>query len=162
VPYWAACQLQASRTRLAEHFLQLNGYEVYCPRIRTAHNGSALLFPAYAFVSIELQWRAAARAPGVLRIVLNGNGEHPARVPDGVIADLRGREGPDGLIELPAAPRPRELRPGDRLRIIKGPFQDKLPLFQGVKPRQRVEVLLQLLGGERHLVVARSAVMPAP
>ena len=32
--YWAACRLQPNRTALALHFLNLQGYEVYCPRLR--------------------------------------------------------------------------------------------------------------------------------
>ena len=162
MPYWAAAQLQPQRDRLAGHFLRLNGYQVYCPRVRSAHNGSALLFPAYAFVSIELQWRAAARAPGVLRVVLNGNGDHPAHVPDRIIDELRAREDIDGLITLPAPPKPRGLRPGAKVRITQGPLRDQFGIYAGQRAHERVAILLTLLGAQRPLVLARSAVMPVP
>jgi hypothetical protein len=32
--YWAACRLQPNRAALALHFLNLQGYEIYCPRLR--------------------------------------------------------------------------------------------------------------------------------
>jgi hypothetical protein len=31
--YWTACRLQPNRTALALHFLNLQGYEVYCPQL---------------------------------------------------------------------------------------------------------------------------------
>ena len=39
------------------------------------------LFPGYLFLAIELQWHAARTAPGVARLVMDG--ERPARVPIG-------------------------------------------------------------------------------
>ena len=86
--------------------------------------GRPLLFPGYLFVLIELQWHAARWAPGVVRLVMNGVG--PAAVPDGVIADLKGRE-TGGLIDLP---RPPKFRTGDRLRVISGPFDGHVGLYQ--------------------------------
>ena len=71
--YWACAQLETRRERTALHFLGLNGFTTYCPRIRAqrpAHDGerSTWLFPGYAFVWIELQWHAARWAPGVVRL----------------------------------------------------------------------------------------------
>ena len=64
-------------------------------------------------------------------------------------AELRGRER-DGLIELPKAPG---LKPGDHVRIIAGPFSERLALYEGQTSHERVAVLLQFLGG-RHRRVA--------
>ena len=35
-----------------------------------------------------------------------------------------------------------------------GPFADHVGLFAGMRPRQRVEILLQLLGGEQRVTLA--------
>jgi transcription antitermination factor NusG len=96
--YWACAQLEANRERLALHCLGLRGFEVYLPRLRVKRITPArktsvqapALFPGYAFVLIELQWHAARWSPGVLRLVLDG--DRLARVPDKVIAELKGRE----------------------------------------------------------------------
>jgi transcriptional antiterminator RfaH len=146
--YWACAQLEANRERLALHCLGLRGFEVYLPRLRVKRITPArktsvkapALFPGYAFVLIELQWHAARWSPGILRLVLDG--DRPAKVPDKVIAELKGRER-NGLVELPSPPG---LRRGDKVRITRGIFTGQLALFDGMRPHERVAVLLQLLG----------------
>jgi len=156
VAYWTCAQLLANRTALALHCLTLAGYEVYHPRLRVhrRNHGRRIeaappLFPGYCFVAIELQWHTARWTPGVIRLVLDGTG--PARVPDSVIAELRGRER-GGLIELP---KPPPLRRGARVRILRGPFTGHLAIFADMRPRERVEILLQLLGGEQRVTLAK-------
>ena len=101
--YWCAAQLENNRVALATHHLKLSGYKVYAPRLRTYRFSSGrkveerpLLFPSYAFVWIDLQWHRARWCCGVIRLIMAGDAT-PARVPDGVIADLKGRE-TDGSI----------------------------------------------------------------
>jgi transcriptional antiterminator RfaH len=146
--YWACAQLEANRERLVLHCLGLAGYQTYLPRIRVRRitqsrkvsARTSPLFPGYAFVLIELQWHAARWSPGILRLVLDG--DRPAKVPDSVITELKGRER-NGLIELPT---PRRFHRGDRVRIVGGIFAGQLALFDGMRPHERVAVLLRLLG----------------
>ena len=153
--YWCAARLQARREHLALRFLAQSGYETYFPQLRE-HRFSygrkievrPALFPGYAFVLIQLQWHTARWAPGTLGLIMDDSG--PAKVPDGVIAEIRRRE-VDGLIELPKA---GPLRRGARVRILRGPFTGHLAIFADMKPRQRVEILLQLLGGEQRVTLA--------
>ena len=98
---------------------------------------------------IELQWWRARWAVGVSRIIMDGL--QPARVPDGVIDALRKRE-KNGFVMLPPPPT---LRRGDRVRILRGPFADHLAVYAGMRAHERVEVLLQLLGGMQAVTMAR-------
>ena len=157
MPFWACAQLQPARERLALHCLALAGYVTYLPRLRQHRvsrgrriETTPALFPGYAFVLIELQWHQARWAPGVTRIVLDG--AVPARVPDEVIAEIRSRER-GGLVELP----PR-LKHGDPVRILRGPLAGLVGLYAGMKPRERVEVLLAILGGAQRVTLAADAV----
>ena len=143
--YWACAQLKTHRERLALHCLALAGFTTYLPRLRVRRTTPArkvppALFPGYAFVLIELQWHSATKAPGVIRLVLDGT--RPAKVPDKVIDDLKKRER-GGLIELPAPPG---FRRGDRVRITRGILTGQAGLYEGMAARDRVQVLLQLLG----------------
>ena len=135
------------------HFLGQAGFAIWLPRIRerTIIRGRRQyvlrpLFPGYLFITIELQWHAARTTPGVTRLVMDGI--VPARVPDRVIEELRGRER-NGVIELPGPPR--RLRPGGRVRVTGGPFRGHVGLVAGMSPRERVIVLLSLLGAQQRV-----------
>jgi transcriptional antiterminator RfaH len=161
--FWAAAQLQPQRDGLALQCLRQAGFETYAPRLREpriAHGRkitrTPLLFPGYLFVLIELQWHTARWSPGVVRLVMNGIG--PAAVPEAVIEDLKGRE-TGGLIDLP---RPPKFRPGDRVRVLHGPFTGHVGLYHGMRPRERVEVLLAILGGSQRVTLAVDAVEAVP
>jgi transcriptional antiterminator RfaH len=157
--YWACAQLEANRERLALHCLGLAGYQTYLPRIRVqrltqTHKLGALtapLFPGYAFVLVKQQWHAARWSPGVLRLVLDG--DRPAKVPDKVIAELKGRER-GGLVELPADPG---FRRGDRVRVVAGPLAGLEGLVEGLRPHGRIEILLALLGSQQKVELAQAA-----
>jgi transcription antitermination factor NusG len=103
-------------------------------------------------VLIDLQWHAARWTPGIVRIVLDG--ASPARVSDAVIAEIRSRER-NGLVELP---KPPQFKRGDAVRILKGPFVHHVGLYHGMKPRDRIEVLLSLLGGRQRVTLPRDDV----
>jgi len=154
--YWACARLEPHREALALHCLAINGYTAYLPRLREqrVRNGRKIevrtpLFGPYCFVAIKLQWHAARWSVGVLNLIMNG--VQPAKVPDAVIDAIRSRER-NGAIELPRHPG---FKVGDQVRILGGPFRNHLALFAGMKPRERVEILLQLLGGEQRVTLAK-------
>jgi transcriptional antiterminator RfaH len=165
--YWAAARLQPHREQVALNFLKLSGFETYFPRMRERRvvRGRRVvvtppLFPGYAFVAIELQWQAARWCPGVLSLVMDG--ERPAKVPDRDIAALRTHER-DGFVVLPKQPKlSSDFRLGDRLRVLSGPFSGYFGLYAGMSPRDRVSVLLKMLGGEREVALPRGDVAIAP
>jgi hypothetical protein len=81
------------------------------------------------------------------------DGPVPARVPDAVISEIRSRER-GGLVELPKL----RLEPRARVRVLQGPLQDHIDLLGALRPHERVLVLLQLLGGEQRVELARNAI----
>ena len=127
----------------------------YLPRIRERRlsHGRRIevrppLFPGYCFLVVEAQFYSARWSIGVLGLIMDGN--RPARVAGQIIDDLRQREC-NGLIELPKRP---PLKAGDQVRILQGVFAGHLAIFADMKPRERVEILLQLLGGEQRVTLA--------
>ena len=152
--YWTAAQLEPNRERIALHLLARENFTVYAPRLRERRtirgrpeDREAPLFPGYAFVLITLQWSAARWCPGVRRLVMDGL--QPARVPDAVIEEIRGRER-NGVVELPR----RLLKPGDRVRLLADPFRGHLAIYAGMSAHERVAVLLQILGGPQRVTLA--------
>jgi transcriptional antiterminator RfaH len=159
VPYWAAARAQPNREAVAQRFLQLAGYTVYAPRLREhrVSHGRRIetrppLFPGYLFVEIVVGWWQARWCPGTLGLVMSCG--LPVRVPDSVLDDIRKRE-VGGLIELP---RPSKFHPRDRVQILRGAFAGHVGLYAGMKPRERVEVLLAILGGAQRVTLAADAV----
>jgi transcriptional antiterminator RfaH len=109
------------------------------------------LFPGYLFVWVVRGWWDARWSPGVVRLIMDGL--LPARVPDAVISEIRSRER-RGLIELPKL----RLEPGMRVKVLQGPLQDQIGLLAALRPHERVLVLLQLLGGQQRVELARSSI----
>ena len=84
------------------------------------------------------------------------DGEQPARVPDAVIAEIKSRER-NGFVELV---KPHGLRPGMRVRVVSGPLSEQIGMLAALRPHERVLVLLQLLGGQQRVELARNAIEP--
>jgi transcription antitermination factor NusG len=152
MPYWCAARLVPRHEAFALHCLAASGYETYLPRLReqrVSHGRKILvtppLFPGYAFVLITLHWHTARWAPGTCGLIMDG--PQPARVPDRVIDEIRARER-NGLVELP---KPPLVRRGDRVRVVHGPLAGLAGLYEGMRPRERVLVLLTVLGACRRV-----------
>ena len=156
MPYWT-CRLQPSRANLALNLLRQFGYRTYYPLIAAKRSIIPVaLFPGYCFIVVQPAWWQANSCPGVIRL-LRGNGERPAEIADHIVDSIRAREDRrTGLIKLPKA---RGLQRGDRVKVIRGPFEGKLGvLHAGMDSRQRVNILLAVLGGERRVLLPKDAV----
>jgi transcription antitermination factor NusG len=157
--YWACAQVEPHQERAAQHFLALNGFESYCPRLRVIRRSHGrrieakpCLFPSYVFVVIVSGWWSARWCPHVTKLILNG--ATPAVVADSVIDEIRSRER-GGLVELP---RRDGLKVGDQVRVVTGALQGQLALFQEQRAHERVLVLLTMLGGQQRVVLPKSDV----
>jgi transcriptional antiterminator RfaH len=116
------------------------------------------LFPGYCFILIQLQWHGANMVAGVIRLLMDG--QQPAHVADAVIDGIRERE-VGGVVRLPKPPR---LKPGDRVHVLRGPFEGHFGLYKGMAPHDRCFVLRSLLGGQTRTEMAGAdvAVASAP
>jgi transcriptional antiterminator RfaH len=119
----------------------------------------APLFPRYLFVAIDRmtqRWRAIHSTIGVTRLVCRG--EEPAALPHDIIAELRGREDERGFIRLDLRPR---FTPGDQIQVVGGAFANCLGLFEGMADKERVAILLDLLGRKVRVILDGEAIAAA-
>jgi transcriptional antiterminator RfaH len=158
VTYWCVAQTKPLCELTAQRFLALNGYETYLPRLRGVRRNHGRkvetrlpLFPSYLFIWIVSEWYRARSTPHVARLVLHGSA--PARISPEIISEIRARE-VGGLVELPT----KLLEPGDRVRVLSGPFRDQLGVLGALRPHERVVVLLQLFGSAQRVELARDAI----
>lgn len=150
-PRWFVVQTQANREGKAVHHLERQGFQTYLPRYlkrrshaRKIETVPAPLFPGYLFVAIDLaaqRWRAIQSTIGVLRLVTNG--EAPAPVPTAIVDAVRQREDDNGFVKVD---RRSAFGRGDKVRVLAGAFTDSLGLVDGLADRERVAILLDLLG----------------
>ena len=147
---WYAVYTKQGQEGLAEANLRRQGFETYMPRLagrRQARKIAAVIlpmFPRYLFVRVDTEtmpWRSINGTIGVSYLV--SFGERPAKIADRVIDEIRGREGADGLVRLPGAER---FRPGEKVEITEGPMREVNGLFTAATEKERVVVLMSLLG----------------
>jgi hypothetical protein len=104
----------------AEVNLRNQGFIPLLPRV-IGRSGVAPLFPRYLFVGHDrpIAPPSLGNTYGVRYVVQCG--DRPARVPNAVIAELRGRMDERGIVHLETTPKPDELyakRERDRVRAL--------------------------------------------
>lgn len=165
-PSWFVAHTHPHAETKARAHLNRQGFEVYFPRYlkrrrhaRRIETVAAPLFPRYLFVAVDLaaqRWRSIYSTVGVTRLVCNG--DDPAAVPDGIVEGLKSREDTDGFIKLDFRP---PFRAGDKIRVLDGAFISCLGLFEGMAERERVAILLDLLGRKVRVVLDADLVAAA-
>jgi transcriptional antiterminator RfaH len=163
---WYVVQTRPRAENLAVGHLNRQGFPTYFPRYlkRRRHARrvdliTAPFFPRYLFVAIDLEaqrWRSIHSTLGVSQLVCNG--DQPTIVDESIIEDLRRRENELGFIQLDQQSR---FRHGDKVRVLEGAFFDSLGLFEGMTDRERVTILLDLLGRKVRVIMDADFVVAA-
>jgi transcriptional antiterminator RfaH len=148
---WFVVQTQSHCETKAAHHLSRQGFETYLPRYlkrrrhaRRVESVAAPLFPRYLFVAIDIgaqRWRAIQSTVGVARLVCHG--DQPAPLRGDVVDEMRRRENDAGFVQIDRRPL---FAPGAKVRILAGAFAEAFGLYEGVSDRDRVVILLDLLG----------------
>ena len=160
---WYVVHTQAQNEGRADLNLRRQGFVTYLPRYlrsrRHARRTETVvrpLFPRYLFVALDVardRWRAVQSTFGVSNLVVIGN--HPVPLPDGVVDEIRAREGEQGYVKLGLPPG---VKPGSSIRLIDGIFADYRGVFERLADDRRVAVLLNLLGREVRVFVLAASV----
>lgn len=161
---WYCIQSKVSSEESAKRNLDRQGFETYLPMMPTDLRKNRArdkelepLFKGYLFLRLSEQsgdWSPIKNTIGVLKLVRFG--EHPARVPDGLIAELKERENSLGLHDVVA-----DYRRGDRVVVRSG---GSLEYCQGIFRKSagaRVYILMDILGRETEVCLLRRNIEPA-
>jgi transcriptional antiterminator RfaH len=163
---WHVVQVHVHAEAKAQMHLARQGFETYLPRYlrrrrhaRRTDTVAAPLYPSYLFVTFNPLihgWRSIHSTVGVARLVCNGN--VPAAIDAAIIGGLKSRENAQGFIQLERRP---QFAAGDKVRVREGVFTDCLGLFEGMGDRERVAILLDLLGRKVRVVLDEEFVVAA-
>ncbi len=145
---WFALATHPHREAEATRNLVRQGFEAYCPMVlkhirhaRRDFDAPRPLFPGYVFAEQQdptRRWRPLLSTVGVRSVVMSGDA--PARLPAGLVENLKSRE-VEGNICVPEAP----FKIGQRVTIRGGAFDGLICQIAAMKENDRVLVLLDLL-----------------
>jgi len=161
---WFCLKSQPKHEKLAAQFLRTHaGLEVFCPLLRFQRvtvSGKKwfeeALFPGYLFARFPYRthFRLVASSMGVTKVV--GFGGRPVVVEENIIEELRQFARDNEVVEI--SPR---VEPGDEVTLLDGPFKGLRAVVTRVMPaKERVAVLLDLLGTQREVEVTLERVVP--
>jgi transcriptional antiterminator RfaH len=158
---WYVTHVLANREFGAAMQVEAQQFRVFLPyvvrTVRHARQTRAVrkaAFPGYLFVALDLRrdrWRSINGTIGVSRLITGGAGA-PQPVPDGVVETLFSY-----IDETGACRFDRDLTVGQTVRVIAGPLAAAIARLVRLDARGRVQVLLEILGGQVHATVERSA-----
>jgi transcriptional antiterminator RfaH len=163
---WYVAFTQSNCEMRAATHLHNQEFPAYVPRFlkrrrhaRRIDTFAVPLFPRYVFVGLDVErqrWRSVNGTVGVSHLICQG--DRPTPVGETIINAIAMREGEDGLVRL--APT-CSFKPGQTIRVTDGLFTDQLGLYEGLADRERVRVLLNLLGRKVRVVIESEAVAVA-
>lgn len=157
--FWAVAISKPGNENRAIVNLKRQGYDYYLPKYLSRIGKETkikILFPRYIFVQIEQQWHQINSTFGISRLILGNDGK-PAIVHDKIISDLKMREDKTGLISLPETSK---FQKGQGVRVVTGPFDGYSGLYDGMRPNDRVRVLIEMLGQTVQIELAEKDLAP--
>jgi transcriptional antiterminator RfaH len=161
---WYLVYAKPREESVAKTNLERQHYETYLPLMRQVRKRLgrrvtvvAPMFPRYLFIHLDEttdNWGPIRSTLGVVSLVRFGM--KPAQVPDSLITTLRAREDETGIQVVSAD----EFKPGARVRLTEGGFAGYEGIFQAKSGRDRVVVLLDILGRPTPTIVDTSSLEP--
>lgn len=163
--HWYVVQTRPHAEIKAQEHLRRQGFTTYLPQFiksrrhaRKTERVGRPLFPRYMFVlidSTQQSWHSIRSTVGVSSLV--GGEKGPIAVRDGVIDALRAREDTNGYVRQNSPP----LLQGAAVRVIDGVFAACLGLFECMSDKDRVAVLLDLLGRRVRVILEAESITAA-
>jgi transcriptional antiterminator RfaH len=162
---WYAVNTLPHQEARAAANLSLQGYHAWLPSIfrsrrhaRRIDTIKSPLFPGYLFVELDVEceaWSSINGTFGVRRLLCSQ--DRPMAVPAPFISALRCTLNDQGTVVAADA----GLKPGAKVRMIAGPFVNCVGTLLSLAAKDRVALLLNVLGQEVSTVVSRRILVPA-
>ena len=143
---WFVVATKPARESVAARQLGNQSFDVFLPmRNATMRKAKKLLtkpkplFPGYVFVRMRpdaVRWRAINGTLGVKYILAQDN--RPIPLPCGFVEAILDRTGADGAVSYGP-----QLKIGDKVSMMAGPFANEVGELMAMDARGRVEVLMR-------------------
>jgi len=156
---WLVVRTKARQELRAIRHLEEQDFKTYCPEIPRYNGvkeivGKQILFPGYCFVQfVDLSVSSIRSTPGVLDVISFGAERKLSLLSEGVVKDVR-------AVEAFYNQKLSGFQSGDLVSLIKGPFRGLQGLYSK-KSKERVEILLMLLGRQQLVLVPSNHIQQA-
>lgn len=161
---WYVAMTLSRKERVAVANLGNQNFRTFVPlqqvmrrHARRYRNELVPAFPGYVFIVLDTamhRWRSVDGTLGVARLLRDGDG--PLAVAPEIVETLVRSSNSRGVLVFEPP-----LAAGDKVRLISGPFAESLGVLQRLDGEDRVQLLLQLLGGPVKVTVPRDYVTAA-
>ena len=159
---WFAAMTQPQREGVAVDNLRRQGFCTFSPleRVTRRHARKTIattapVFRGYVFVRLDFlraRWRSINGTPGVRSLVTSG--DSPLAIRPGIVETLVASTGSDGILEFTDP-----LQPGMTVRLRAGPFAEHLGVIERLDGRDRLVLLMNLMGGQVRAGVFRDMIL---
>ncbi|WP_419902598.1 transcription termination/antitermination protein NusG [Kiloniella sp.] len=146
---WYVVNTQTNQENRAEINLIRQGYQVFLPFFMKSRKHARkidvvkrALFPGYLFVKLDTEvdsWNSINNTYGVRRLISNGH--RLPSLPDQFVASLKDTNTLQDHIDP-------DLQLGAKVKFLSGPFTDVIGTLSQMVDKERITVLLNLLGRE--------------
>ena len=151
---WCVAQVKPYSYNSAIQNLERQGFETFLPKMETTQRQenkflvkNVYVFPGYMFVCLDqniITWTKINSTYGVSKILTFSN--KPAEISSDLILELKNR------YEINSKPTQKEnLQKGDAIKFYSGPFTDLIAKVESVEEKNRIWILLEVMGGYQRL-----------
>jgi transcription elongation factor/antiterminator RfaH len=158
---WFLAYTSPHQEVVAKTHLRRQGFRSFLPRyVKTVRHArkfrtvNAPMFPRYLFVALNLErdrWRSINGTTGITNLFMMDDRPIPAR--EGIVETLIQSADITGRLQFSDP-----LEPGQKVRLVAGPFAQALGILRKLNDTGRVEVLLEIMGGGVRVRLPRSSV----
>ncbi len=152
---WYLIKTKPRQEIKAKKNLENQGYRAFCPMAKI-NNRLVVLFAGYLFVQLNEKtqnWSPVNSTKGVSQFVKFGL--NFAKVPTSVIEFIKTNQ----HITAGKLNNLNKFKPGDKVQISDGAFNNYMAIFKCYKSDERVILLMNLLGHEQSLSIKKESVI---
>ena len=166
--HWYLVQCKPNAAQIAVRNLENQSFTTFLPLHEiTKRKGKIFqqqilpLFPGYLFVQIDPDqgpWRQVNSTRGVARLIRLG--AEPSVVPNEIVQTLIARCDKSSVLRQTSKTQSTQFYAGNQAKVIQGPFSGFIATISDIKPDNRINILIEIMGHKTKVAINAGALQP--